>query len=248
MGGLIILKGLVDEMSCQRAQNMPSNAVSWISLFASPVSGVSSAAIIKNTFGRLRLLGKLMNKQLRDLARGTHCDHLLDQTHRRIYSPNNEDSSARMIPIRMILGTKDSAVDEPDRINTLARYSKLTPIQLNETHKTIKSPIDCYDLRYRALVDDIQEGLSYSFHELCKKCKDSNKNIRNSAWLDLYERYGSMIDSRIIDLIKESNLRDQATTLCLYFIVEDGSARRRPPFDTIIRSAQIVKRKLLHKL
>src|SRR5581483_6449861 len=38
MGGLVILKGLVDRMGCKAARQPPCQAVTWIALFAVPLN------------------------------------------------------------------------------------------------------------------------------------------------------------------------------------------------------------------
>ena len=57
LGGLVILHGIVSEMIKTRAQQPPTSCVSFVSLFACPVSGSSAAAVVRHTLGWLGTLG-----------------------------------------------------------------------------------------------------------------------------------------------------------------------------------------------
>src|SRR6267154_5629092 len=48
MGGLIILRGLVDRMILGQAQVAPCKSVCWITLFASPLNGAWTAGVIRS--------------------------------------------------------------------------------------------------------------------------------------------------------------------------------------------------------
>lgn len=112
MGGLVILEGLIAELIGQRAEREPTRQVSFISLFASPVSGSTAAALVWQTGGKLWLLRPFINKHIRSLARGKGVDDLLTQVMRRIEAPQQEDSSSRHIPLRMVMARRDKAVSE----------------------------------------------------------------------------------------------------------------------------------------
>lgn len=148
MGGLIALEGLVGEMRGQRAQAHPTSSVCWVSLFASPVTGSMAAAIARNTIGRLWLFAWITNKQLRSLAKGTYCEELVNQARRRLYAPARQDSSARKIPIRMVMATNGKAVSDSDRESQRATFHENQPCELDYDHSTVKLPQSQGDLRY----------------------------------------------------------------------------------------------------
>lgn len=236
MGGLVILEGLVHEMTQQRANTFPSKSVSYISLFASPVSGSTAALMVKYTMGGFWWL----NKHVRALARGVKRDNALDETINRIYRPIKNDSSARKIPIRMIMGTKDKVVSETDRLASTARYSENAPIQLKFDHFKIKEPESHGDIRYLALAKDLQLVITPRFYNLCKKIKKAGgANLNNLNHPDkvefcvlygeLFQRYFNRWSVRNIWSFR-LNKDDELYSRYLDLIVKFAATRECPPY------------------
>lgn len=236
MGGLIILKGLVGEMVGQRAQKHPVRSIRFVSLFASPVSGSTAAGIVKNTFGKLWVIGWVINKQIRSLARGDDCDSLLTEVEHRIYSPDNEDSSARRIPLRMVMATRDGAVTKTDRDNTRARYRRLPPLEFDHDHSSIKLPESHIDQRYRALANDIQTGLAERFRQLCVEALQSDPAKKANAVLEIQQRYEQVLRSRFIAAGGKPRHNRPLYQRYLRFILRDCIHQARPPFDAANRA------------
>jgi hypothetical protein len=236
MGGLIILKGLVDEMIGRRAQGHPTCAVSFISLFASPVSGSTAGAMVKNTLGKLWFIRCIVNKQILSLARGEGCDTLLTEVYNRIYSPNQEDSSARAIPIRMIMATNDAAVTSTDRDSAKARYCNVRPKQFNYDHSSIKEPDSHVDDRYRALTNDLQDGFAMRFQTLCKTILGDDQVAIDDALVEFAKRYKDMLQRRYYDSSRNAEVDSGNYRNYVDLVVRDGARYGRPPFDTANRA------------
>lgn len=242
MGGLILLEGLVGEMMSQRANTHPARAIGFISLFASPVSGSTAGAMVRNSFGKLWWIGKFINKQIRSLARGEECDRLLTEVLHRIYAPSTEDSSARRIPIRMVMATRDAAVSSTDRNSANARYRNLPPLEFDYGHLDIKLPESHYDIRYRALTNDLQERLASCFKELCEQRVTGAPDSKEVAEIELEKRYGKMFRQRFVDAggDPEANIRLYSSYVSI--IVKSGMKEGRPAFDTANRAIIAMRR------
>jgi hypothetical protein len=241
MGGLVILEGLLGEMKGQRAKNHPTLNANFISLFASPISGVSAARSVVNTLG----IARLVNAQVRALARGEGVDALLTETHHRIYNPNFEDSSARKIPIRLIMATNDGAVDESDRQAARARFKSTQPLEFNYDHTSIKEPTSHMDNRYRALVIDVQQGFAERFHQLCIRMRSVNPEEREVAELDLNFRYAELLEECFMKMIGDPKNNRVRYESYLQKVVIRGSntIETRPPYDI----ARLVLIKMLNE-
>ena len=168
MGGLIILQGLVQEMAAARAQKHPTQLVTFISLYASPVSGSRKCAFAKNTVGKLWGLKIIVNEQIRSLASGEDCDAFIEQVRTHIHEPVADSKSARTIPIRMLMATNDKMVDFDDTHTPSALYARVAAQQLDATHSDIKLPDSHLNTRYRVLTMDIQNGLAERFQQICQ--------------------------------------------------------------------------------
>lgn len=231
MGGLIILKGLVDRMIDGLAQKSPCRAVAWISLFASPLNGVWLAGLARKIAALpLRCL-KTLHKHLHALSPGTFVDDLMAEVRRRIYTPVAENDNNRRIPIRIVAATRDGAVDKKDRDTALASYTDPAPHQLDETHRSVKLPRHSDDLRYRVLANDIQTALRTSFKMLCLAATDqaASKADRAAALNEMLKRYGKIIRRRVIDTVGPIELRQAAENDALLLLATYGAASDQPP-------------------
>jgi pimeloyl-ACP methyl ester carboxylesterase len=238
MGGLIILKGLVDRMIGGHAQTHPCGAVCWITLFASPLNGAWAAGLARRIAGPFLRVLRTLHKHLRDLSRGDFVDRLLAETVNRIYRPGPEDSTNRRIPIRIVAATRDGAVDRSNRDSALAVYRDPEPHQLDETHSSVKLPTHVGDLRYRVLFNDLQLAFARKFRKLCIAATDmgSTAELRESALSEMQRRYGRMLRRRVRDVVRRAELFDSAEAELLLLIAFDGAAKGLPPFDTANRA------------
>jgi len=236
MGGLVILEGLVSEMIGQRAKKHPTASVDFISLYASPVSGVSSAAVVKNTVGFFFFIRKLINKQIRALARGTGCDDLLTEVYNRIYSPDSEGDSSRKIPIRMIMATRDKAVDESDRNQAKARFRHIQPLEFDCSHTSIKSPNSHIDSRYRALSNDLNSGIAKRFSALAKELLEENNSGRSDAISEFMKRYEKLFRLRFENAVGSPRTHKDLYLKYLKIALKDSVRSRKPPFEIANRA------------
>ena len=199
LGGLVILHGLVSEMLGMRAQEAPTSRVSFVSLYACPVSGSSAAAVVRHTLGWLGILGSLVNRQVRSVARGREVDDLLTEVVDRMYAPERDDDSRRRIPIRMVMASLDKAVSDTDHNKTSARFRRSMPLAFDYGHRDIKEPTDHDDPRYRALWIDIQHGVAERFQRMCIDIDSGSQEEKEQAVAEFSRRYEGMLRRRLED-------------------------------------------------
>lgn len=243
MGGLIILKGLVDRMSGGHAQKTPCRAITWISLYASPLNGVWLAGVLRIALGiPLVLLGTL-HKHLHDLSKGEFVQALMTQVHARIYQPLAEDKENRKIPIRIIAATSDGAVDKRNRDLALTPYNDPAAHQLDHDHGGVKLPTHLGDVRYRVLVTDLQVALLRAFKRLCATICDpaTTEEDRLVALDEMFKRYRKMIRRRMQDLAIPAGKEDDAEGELLLLIANFGNQHELPPFIAINRAMIVLR-------
>ena len=242
LGGLIILKGIVSEMVCSRAQDPPVSSISFISLFAVPVSGSGVLGMVKHMLGKLWFVGSLINKQIRSLSSKSYIDSLYRDVCTRIDKPSNQGSGARTIPIRMIMGNRDMAVDASDRRRASARFQSTTPLSYDFNHSNIKEPTDHHDERYQALSRDIQDGLGHRFQEICIDLKQNlSDNTYKNAVMEFKRRYEHIFRRRLedqgVDIEKDQELYGSF----LRAIISDCSRNPNPPFYAADRILTVLR-------
>ncbi len=242
MGGLIILKGLVDRMLLGHAQVPPCGTISWITLFASPLSGAWAAGLARVIAGPALRVLRTLHKHLRQLSRGEFVDRLLADVVNRIYRPQLEDATNRRIPIRIVAATRDGAVDKCNRDITLAVYRDPAPHQLDETHSSVKLPTHLGDIRYRVLFNDLQLAFARKFRELCAAAIDpcSSAEERELAFSEMRRRYSRVVRRRVCDVVHRLDLRESAENEMLLLMAHDGAATGLPPFDTANRALTVL--------
>lgn len=150
MGGLVLLKGLVDELKENRAKVVPAGVVESITLFATPNTGAQAASIVTWT-SWLPKLRQLANAQMRNMRKGKFVEDLLTDVTNRVYRPSLRDSSSdseRRVPITACIGLRDILVSASSARGV---YVDPPPVELDHTHWSIKEPLDRKDLRYLAL-------------------------------------------------------------------------------------------------
>ena len=238
-GGLVVLKGIVSEMIAMRAQQDPTSSVCFVSLFGTPVSGSTAAAMVRQTVGVLGVVGAIVNKQIRSLARGREVDDLLTAVVDRVYAPVLEDSSRRRIPIRMVMGSRDRAVSETDRVRASARFGRTMPLAFDYGHWNIKEPTDHDDQRYQALSRDIQEGLAHRFHRICAAL-ESDRESKEGAVIEFQRRYEHILRRRLEDFGVDTVEQDALYKSYLTVIIRDCRRHVRPPYYAADRALTIL--------
>lgn len=240
MGGLVILKGLVDRMGVKGAYGPPCHAVTWISLFATPLTGVWLAGLARDWLALpLRLL-RGVHKHLHDLRKGEFVDRLMQEVRRRIYEPVNDNEFCRRIPLRIIAATRDRAVDRADRDFALAPYTNPPVQQLDESHISVKLPRDHEDQRYKVLVVDLHKGLSRTFKRLASAAVDVNSTEvdRRLALFEMTKRYGKIIRRRVRDRVGPLELRHEAENQVLLQLAIYGADYDLPPYILVDRAIE----------
>jgi pimeloyl-ACP methyl ester carboxylesterase len=232
MGGLIILKGLVDRMKAGFAQALPCLSVTWITLFATPLSGSWLAGQADERIAKpLRRISSLY-KHLRALSRGTFVKELIEAVRPHLYAPAAESPQHRRIPIRIVAATRDGAVDRADRDLALAPFTNPPVQQLDETHDTVKRPPHAQDVRYKVLFKDLHLGFAHTFRALSQAAIDpgSTEPDRTAALYEMRKRYGRIIRRRLRDRVRRIELYPAAEDDMLLLLATYGARYDLPPF------------------
>jgi pimeloyl-ACP methyl ester carboxylesterase len=243
MGGLVILKALVDRMALGEAQLHPCGAIIWISLFASPLNGVWLAGILRRVFLIPLWALRGLHRHLGDLSRGSFVNDLMSQVTSCIYQPQAEDTKNRRIPIRIIAATRDRAVAANDRNAALAPYRNPAAQQLDQTHTSVKEPMSRDDLRYRVLAADLQRAITGTFRRLCSAVTDAeaSSDDREVALEDIRRRYGKLIRLRLSTVKVPEAQQESAENELLLLIAGYGAIHEEPPFSVVHRAATILE-------
>ncbi len=245
LGGLVILHGVVSEMIALRAQGHPTSCVSFVSLFAAPVSGSSVAFIMSQTLGRLPAIGRGISQQIRQVARGSEVDQLLNEVINRIYAPAKPDDSRRAIPIRMVMANRDGVVDETDRQRVAARFQKKMPLAFDCDHWTIKEPTDHNDKRYKSLAEDVQDGLRERFYKICVALESASEDEKEAALKEFERRYEHLFLRRLENAGVNVESEPGFYRSYLNVIIRDCRRNRRPPYFAANLALEHVIRKRL---
>ena len=235
MGGLIVLQGLVEEMKHDRAQEHPTCSIQQLSLFAVPTRGSTAADAAADWVRSLRLPEGLLNDQIRSLG-SQICDALITEVTDRIYDPPQEGPSARRIPIRSVLASRDDAVDEVDSDMTHSPFQNPPAFELDYGHREVKRPDSHRDIRYLALAKDIQLVVATRFAEFSRRVLHGNDSDRSTAEVDLEIRYGRLLRRRFIDAGGSPEDQPQLYADFCLLVMRDSLAHRRPPFDAANRA------------
>jgi pimeloyl-ACP methyl ester carboxylesterase len=243
MGGIVIFESLIGQFKGGWANQPPNVGVSQISLFASPVTGSNAAGIVREALRETRFLKYLLNGQVRSLARGENTDALLQEVHKRIYSPRRATSNARPIPIRMIVGSRDLAVSDEDKDAFKATFRRLIPMELDYGHQDLKLPDNHLDERYRAFANDLKDRLAESFCELCRRWVAGSADERIDIDIEFDRLYGFMVRDRFI-----AAGGDPASNVRLFLeyvevIKRDGARSPNPCSYIAIRAVMVLRRR-----
>ena len=125
MGGLVILKGLVNRIRNEHGSTHPVNAVRWITLYSSPLLGSAVANVVSFTISAIPVLRQLMKwlpgNQLYDLRRGDFVEQLVGDTESLIYQPTeNALLMNGRIPVRACYAKQDNVVAKKSAIGFLS--------------------------------------------------------------------------------------------------------------------------------
>ena len=235
MGGLIVFRGLIDEMNCDRAQQPPTSSIHFISLFAVPIRGSWAAEVAETLLGQFGLPEGILNDQIRSLG-GQACDSLIAEVVERVYEPPTPGPSARRIPIRMVVASNDAAVDEVGSDGAHMPFQALPALEFDYGHRDIKLPTSHDDVRYLALAHDVKGMVTERFLELCQRCLDGAEDDRADARTDLELRYGELLRRRFVDA--GGRLDDERSPYKEYvdLVMHDCVRNRRPPHDAANRA------------
>ena len=197
MGGLVILKGLVNRIRNEHGSTHPVNAVRWITLYSSPLLGSAVANVVSFTISAIPVLRQLMKwlpgNQLYDLRRGDFVEQLVGDTESLIYQPTeNALLMNGRIPVRACYAKQDNVVAKKSAIGI---FIDDPPPKLPEgTHSTIKLPEHHRDTRYLVLKNDLEQGLCRSFGRICRTALcDNDINLRRRAAERFDRQYGQML-------------------------------------------------------
>jgi hypothetical protein len=232
-------------MALGYAQAPPCHAVSWISLFASPLNGVWLAGILRRVFLLPLWLLQTLHRHLHDLSTGEFVKDLMAEVRRCMYAPATEDDRNRRIPIRIIAATRDGAVDKRNREGALAEYTNPPPHQLDEDHTSIKLPTHTGDVRYRVLATDLQSALVGSFKRLCGvvTADETAEADRLVALQEMRRRYGKLIRQRMGALRLPRRMEDVAEDEFLLLIASFGSSRDLPAFVAVNMAMMVLEQR-----
>jgi pimeloyl-ACP methyl ester carboxylesterase len=245
MGGIVLLKGLVDRMTDNHAQLHPCKSVAWITLFASPLRGTLVAVSAKRMLAKFSWRKGSDHKQLKDLVPEGELIALMEQVKDRIYQPAAIDAGRRLIPIRVVVATNDSVVDTPDKDLDFAEFNDLPPVQLDESHRSINEPKSHNDVRYWAFTRDLQERLTDEFVLLCQRATDASlfEQEREFAVEQIISRYSKIIDDRVQEIARgRAKLLSKANESFMGYFLHGGAQLEKPAFDVANRARALAKR------
>jgi hypothetical protein len=197
MGGLVILKGLVERILLEQGQKAPVEQIRCIVLYATPLLGAAVANVISFALGIHRYLRWATigqpKKQLRDLRQGTFCNQLSNDVVRLVYRPDQGSALVRRsIPVRACVAKHDLFVDESSAKGV---FSSPAPKILEGDHGSCKRPDHHGDERYLALKHDLEKHLSESFGKLCSQALNApDFTDRAMAAQRIDAQYGPMIE------------------------------------------------------
>jgi pimeloyl-ACP methyl ester carboxylesterase len=232
MGGLVILKGLVNRIINQQGKSHPVTSIQCIVLYASPLYGTHVASVVAAAlgFGRwTRLLARFVAyKQLRDLRRGDFCDQLISDVTTHVYRPLATNLLARgPIRVRACAAKHDGLVSVKSAI---AMFVDPPPHYLEGDHGSVKLPDHHSDHRYLALKNDLQECIKASFGELCRRVR---KGMERADRLEAAERlelqYGEMIRRCAQACFSPRDITDEDLFEVAAMVYEVGAAGAASP-------------------
>ena len=235
MGGLIVFQGLIEEMKQRRAQEHPANSIQQLSLFAVPTRGSAAADAAAEWVTSLGLPKGTLNKQIRSLG-GASCDALIAEVNDSIYAPSQEGPTARRIPIRFVVASRDATVDDADSNMTQSPFQDPPALELDYGHRDIKEPDSHLDVRYLALANDVQLVVAARFADTSRRVLHGDDDDRPSAEIDLELRYGRLLRRRFSDA--GGSPEDQPLLYADFrrLVMRDCLAHGRPPFDAANRA------------
>jgi pimeloyl-ACP methyl ester carboxylesterase len=198
MGGLVILKALIDEMTEERAALAPVANVAMISLYATPCGGAAAANVVRALWTRRLFLHRL-SPQVDDLRKGDFTSDLMGEVVNRIYRPSATPAptTQRRIPVRVTIGTRDPWVRLSD---AKVFFRDPAPHFLEQDHYSIKEPVDWSDLRYKGFRDDLEDQFRERFRTLCQDCMAADEAVHRRA----RDMFSTLYNDKLIQLLKRA--------------------------------------------
>lgn len=149
------------------------------------------------------------------------------------------------MPIRLIAATRDGAVDRKNRDLALADYTNPSPHQLDETHASIKLPVDHADIRYRVLARDLQTALIRTFNRLCKTAVsgDTSKNDRDVVLREMARRYGKLIRPRLEKLRVPRRFQEEVEDEFLILMASFGASPPAPASSAADKALAVLQKR-----
>ena len=171
MGGLVALKGVVQNVLNGDGRVHPVSSIQLITLYATPMHGSGVADVVSygaKLHWAVRLLTKVLpHKQLDSLRRGKFVQDLLRMCNEHVYRPDSQNTLImERIPVQACTANQDAFVSRSSAIGIF--QSDPPPIHLSGTHFSVKEPDHHLDLRYLALKKNLNDCLRVSFHSLCE--------------------------------------------------------------------------------
>ena len=232
MGGLVILKGLVNRVRNGGGPTHPVSAIRWITLFASPLRGSAVANVVCFTISTIPMLRQLTKwlpwAQLYDLRHGNFVEQLVSDTESLISGPRIDQLLVnRPIPVRACTAKHDHLVDKESAIGIFRNDPP--PLILEADHGDVKLPEHHGDTRYLAFRNDLGRGLSCSFSKLCRDAlHNDDVHVRHRAAERFDRQYGEMLTRCATACfggrnLTERDLQDVALRVWEFGTVEDTS-------------------------
>jgi pimeloyl-ACP methyl ester carboxylesterase len=231
MGGLVILKGVINRIRNEHGQKHPIPSVNRIVLYATPLLGSAVANVVlagMSVHRYLRWISKVFpRKQIRDLQRGEFCDKLNDDVVNLVYRPDPASKLAsRAIRVLACAGKHDRVVSKSSATGV---FKSPPPKYLEGDHGSVKLPDHHGDSRYLALKNEIVEGLATSFHILCVNVmSSSDPSVRMAAARRLDEQYGPLIN-RCVERCVEPRTSTDADRLEISSMIWAAGAKAPAP-------------------
>lgn len=234
MGGLVILKGLVEQIRKRYGRKHPIASIQCVALYASPLLGSSIANAVNyalNTNFLTRLACKILpSKQLKILKKGEFLDSLMTDISSMVYKPQpGSQFMDKAIPIRTCYGKQDRIVSSESAIGIFKNSP--SPKPLEGDHSTVKQPHHHHDMRYLVLKKDIENDLAGKFRTICQAATDpsSNQLARRIAFERFDRQYGHMMDECVKVCSMGKKITEQFKLDVLTIVCQSAQQAKKPP-------------------
>lgn len=198
MGGLVTLKFLVDAIDAKREKSHPTDSISLITLYATPLQGSAWAdRIIEwvNQYRVTRWLGeRLPKKQLENLRSNGFVDELISEVSRLVTTVDvDSQTPGERVTVQIVTADRDSAVS---RESSQGPFSDDPPaLTLEGSHGSVKRPEHHGDERYDALKVNLVRKLAHRVHSLAVRWRVGEPTIDGKlAAMRVADQYEEQIE------------------------------------------------------